>query len=121
MPESAGGGRVLREGSRLHRLRAAVRADAQRGLLRGAHQIERLAPAPLLASGGQEHGCALGSDGGSVVVRVGLGLSRPAAEAELLRCRIRQGLKFLTNNFTLPALTIAQIYKQRWQVELFFQ
>jgi len=32
-----------------------------------------------------------------------------------------QWLKFLTNNFTLPALTIAQIYKQRWQVELFFK
>ena len=30
-------------------------------------------------------------------------------------------LKILTNNFTLPALTIAQIYKQRWQVELFFK
>ncbi len=30
-------------------------------------------------------------------------------------------LKFLTNNFTLPALTIAEIYKQRWQVELFFK
>jgi len=30
-------------------------------------------------------------------------------------------LKFLTNNFMLPALTIAQIYKQRWQVELFFK
>ncbi len=30
-------------------------------------------------------------------------------------------LKFLTNNFALPALTIAQIYKQRWQVELFFE
>ena len=30
-------------------------------------------------------------------------------------------LKFLTNNFTLPALTIAQIYKSRWQVELFLQ
>jgi hypothetical protein len=30
-------------------------------------------------------------------------------------------LKFLTNNFVLPALTIAQIYKQRWQVELFFK
>jgi len=28
---------------------------------------------------------------------------------------------FLTNNFTLRALTIAQIYKQRWQVELFFK
>jgi hypothetical protein len=30
-------------------------------------------------------------------------------------------LRFLTNNFNLPALTIAQIYKQRWQVELFFK
>ena len=30
-------------------------------------------------------------------------------------------LVFLTNNFTLPAYTIAEIYKQRWQVELFFK
>jgi len=30
-------------------------------------------------------------------------------------------LKFLTNNFVLPAVTIAQIYKSRWQVELFFK
>jgi len=30
-------------------------------------------------------------------------------------------LQFLTNNFVLPALTIAQIYRQRWQVELFFK
>jgi Domain of unknown function (DUF4372)/Transposase DDE domain len=30
-------------------------------------------------------------------------------------------LKFLTNNFALPARTIAQIYKCRWQVELFFK
>ena len=30
-------------------------------------------------------------------------------------------LIFLTNNFTLPALTIAMIYKSRWQVELFFK
>ena len=29
--------------------------------------------------------------------------------------------KFLTNNFTLPALTIAQVYQCRWQVELFFK
>jgi Domain of unknown function (DUF4372)/Transposase DDE domain len=32
-----------------------------------------------------------------------------------------QRLKFLTNNFTLPARTIADIYRQRWQVELFFK
>src|SRR5208282_60964 len=30
-------------------------------------------------------------------------------------------LVFLTNNFDLPALTIAALYKNRWQVELFFK
>jgi hypothetical protein len=30
-------------------------------------------------------------------------------------------LCFLTNNFELPALTIAQLYRCRWQVELFFK
>ena len=33
----------------------------------------------------------------------------------------RKRFKFLTNNFALPALTIAKIYKCRWQVELFFK
>ncbi len=30
-------------------------------------------------------------------------------------------LRFLTNNFDLPALTICLLYKSRWQVELFFK
>ena len=30
-------------------------------------------------------------------------------------------LTFLTNNFLLPALAIAQLYKSRWAVELFFR
>ena len=30
-------------------------------------------------------------------------------------------LVFLTNNFDLPALTIAKLYRCRWQVELFFK
>jgi len=34
--------------------------------------------------------------------------------------RARQ-LVFLTNNFLLPALTITNLYKCRWQVELFFK
>ena len=32
-----------------------------------------------------------------------------------------QRLVFLTNNFNLPPLTIAQLYRSRWQVELFFK
>ena len=32
-----------------------------------------------------------------------------------------QRLIFLTNHFALPALTIAALYKRRWQVELFFK
>ena len=28
---------------------------------------------------------------------------------------------FLTNNFSLPAITIAKLYKERWKVELFFK
>jgi hypothetical protein len=33
----------------------------------------------------------------------------------------KRRLVFLTNNFTLPALAIARLYKCRWQVELFFK
>ena len=38
-----------------------------------------------------------------------------------LDVKTRKRFKFLTNNFTLSALTIALIYKSRWQVELFFK
>src|SRR5207248_859554 len=38
-----------------------------------------------------------------------------------LDVKTRKRFKFLTNNFMLPAVTIAQIYKSRWQVELFFK
>ena len=30
-------------------------------------------------------------------------------------------LVFLSNNFAVPALTITQLYRQRWQIELFFK
>ncbi len=33
----------------------------------------------------------------------------------------KKRLVFLTNNWKLPALTIARLYKRRWQVELFFK
>jgi len=33
----------------------------------------------------------------------------------------KRTLVFLTNHLEIPALTVAQIYRQRWQVELFFR
>jgi len=47
-------------------------------------------------------------------------------QAPLRRIRFRdpettKSLVFLTNNFTLPALTITALYRCRWQVELFFK
>ena len=45
----------------------------------------------------------------------------PLRRVSYLDVETRKRFKFLTNNFTLPALTIAQIYKSRWQVELFFK
>ena len=33
----------------------------------------------------------------------------------------QRSLVFLTNNFRLPSLTVAHLYKARWQVELFFK
>ena len=45
----------------------------------------------------------------------------PLRRVSYLDVKTKKRFKFLTNNFTLPALTIAKIYKRRWQVELFFK
>ncbi len=45
----------------------------------------------------------------------------PLRRVSFLDVETRKRFKFLTNNFTLPALTIARIYKARWGVELFFK
>ena len=59
------------------------------------------------------------------VVTVGLYARRDYPDA-LRRIGYRdpmtgKSLVFLTNNFTAPALTIAQLYHGRWQIELFFK
>jgi hypothetical protein len=45
----------------------------------------------------------------------------PLRRVSYLDVENQRRLKFLTNNFQLPALMIAQLYKCRWQVELFFK
>jgi len=52
--------------------------------------------------------------------------SKKAYDKPLRRIRYKdpeteKTLIFLTNNFSLPALTITELYRSRWQVELFFK
>jgi Domain of unknown function (DUF4372)/Transposase DDE domain len=52
--------------------------------------------------------------------------SQQSFEAPLRRIRFKdpetaKTLVFLTNNFALPAFTITELYRCRWQVELFFK
>jgi hypothetical protein len=59
-------------------------------------------------------------------IRLSLRRSKQRYRQRLRRIRYRdpetgKAFVFLTNNFDLPALTIAKLYKSRWQVELFFK
>ena len=60
------------------------------------------------------------------VIRLTVARSKQDYPARLRRVVYRDPetgklLVFLTNNFNLPALTIAQLYKARWTIELFFK
>jgi IS4 transposase len=46
---------------------------------------------------------------------------RPLRRIKFNAAETGKTLIFLTNNFALPAMTIAELYKYRWQVELFFK
>jgi len=63
------------------------------------------------------------SDQTAILTAIDSAMAYPDAlrRVSYLDLETRKRFKFLTNNFTLPALTIAQIYKCRWQVELFFK
>lgn len=45
----------------------------------------------------------------------------PIRRVEFYDAQKEQILVFLTNNMTLDALTVADVYKDRWQIELFFK
>jgi IS4 transposase len=63
------------------------------------------------------------SDHTVILTAIGSATVYPEAlrRVSYLDVETRKRFKFLTNNFTLSAVTIAQIYKSRWQVELFFK
>jgi hypothetical protein len=59
-------------------------------------------------------------------IRLKTSWSKKSYPGALRRIRFRdqqqnRSLVFLTNNFELPAIVICELYKRRWQVELFFK
>jgi len=76
-----------------------------------------------LYSFGVDKSCGLRCD--QIVVPTGF-YARKAYPTKLRRIKYFDGeqqkqLVFLTNHFTLPALTIADLYRCRWQIEIFFK
>jgi hypothetical protein len=65
----------------------------------------------------------LRSDHTVILTSYGSATAYPDALRRVTYCDPETGkrLKFLTNNFALPPLAIAEIYKKRWAVELFFR
>ena len=65
----------------------------------------------------------LRSDHTVILASRGSATAYPDALRRVTYCDPETGkrLKFLTNNFALPPLAIAEIYKKRWAVELFFR
>ena len=63
------------------------------------------------------------SDHTVILTTIGSATAYPETLRRVSYLDVKTGkrFKFITNNFTLPAITIAQIYKCRWQVELFFK
>ena len=66
-----------------------------------------------------------GTQSDQIIVLEGF-YSRKAYPDKLRRIRYfdadqNKRLVFLTNNFTLPALTIAKLFQCRWQIEIFFK
>jgi hypothetical protein len=46
---------------------------------------------------------------------------QPLRRITLVDLATRRRFRFLTNEFNLPALTVADLYRRRWQIELFFK
>src|SRR5271168_4781711 len=117
----AGAWGFLHRGSRLLGFRAAFSLSRSGQLLCHARQGESEGPASFSPSGGSPSRFNFGP----TIVLTGF-YSHKGFQTPLRRIRFKdpktgKRLIFLTNNFALPALTITDLYRCRWQVELFFK
>jgi len=101
--------------ARLYRLHQA------KGFFVTAGQAELPIPVSRLAARRSHDRSRLRPDHPALRLLQQAGLPERLRRIRFFDAKHRRWLVFLTNNVTLPALTIAQLYKCRWQVELFFK
>ena len=97
------------------------RTPSGQSVLRHPCQTQLQFPASLLARGRQNDRRSVRSNGCLGNLLLAARVSGAVASHSLLRCARDKRLVFLTNDFALPATTIAALYKSRWQIELFFK
>ena len=114
-------GRVLHHGQGAHRLCASVPAAPASRILPDTRQ--KNLDAKRRESRIIDKATGLRSDQTIVLAGVKSSQAYPEALRRIHYFDIKTGKRFvfLTNNFVLPALVIAQLYKCRWQIELFFK
>ena len=116
-----GSGRDLRHGPRLGRFRSSSRLAPSRRVLRHPRQGKHERSSALFSAADRTTGIICDQ----TIALDGYYASRDYP-ARLRRVRYHDAetgktLLFLTNTFVIPALTVAALYKNRWQVELFFK
>src|SRR6266481_5932827 len=120
-PTAARSGSVLSARPRILGLRASVRAQTRVRFLHHARQTEHAVLAARLAAGAPGHGAAIRSDHSTHRPKTSRLYPDPLRRIHYFDAQKDLRLIFLTNKFRLPALTIANLYRARWRVELFFR
>lgn len=118
LPEA---GCLLYHGSWPYRFRASISLSRSRQFHCHSRQFESQGTAALFEDGGSQHGFDLRSNRSLPRLLCTQGLRSTVATNSVQRSGEQQGAGFLTNNFALPALTITELYRCRWQIEEFFK
>ena len=112
---------LLHYGSRLSGLQATLSVQPNNIILCNSRKIQHQIQKTLFTPRGQSHRPDLRSNNCLNWHQKQKRISRQTSTHQIQRSRDVENPCVLTNNFTLPPLVIAKLYKSRWQVELFFK
>src|SRR5659263_9745 len=109
------------DGSRVHRLCAPLYDSSPAGVLRRTGEEQPAVPSSVVASLRTLSGSARGSSHLLVGHKSRTGYPESLRRIAYVDAEKKKRLVFLTNLFNVPPQMIADAYRKRWQVELFFK